>query len=110
MVIAWLEILLISVRCRDFFCSSAKSRAFSMAMHGLAGQNAQQLHVAFVENALVEAVHGHHADRAVVQNQRNGADRARLTQRHRIRAGSFHRAKSSRISSGWPVRTTYSTK
>ena len=45
---------------------------------GFAGEDAQQLDVAFIESALLRAVDGHDADGLVVQNQRHGAHRAGL--------------------------------
>ena len=76
---------------------------------GFAGQDAQEFHMALVERVFLRAVHGHHADGAVVANQRDGADRAESAQGSKPRR-SASSMNFSRISSGCPVRTTYSIR
>ena len=66
---AWLETLLIRRQlARLFLLFGEQPRVFDRDAR-LAGQHAQQLHMAFVECALLVAVHGHHADWPVVENQ-----------------------------------------
>ena len=86
---AWLETLLIRVSWRDFFCSSAKSLAFSMAMAASPASTREKLHVAIVERLFLWAVHRHHAHGAIVKNQGHGAHGAHGLAKPRSRGAAI---------------------
>jgi hypothetical protein len=56
---------------------------------GFAGEDTQQLDVAFIERAFLQAMHGHHTDGLIIQDERNGADRTGLFLRFKTEARGF---------------------